>query len=81
MLGSWKDGWRDRTGIPCTGHRKRSEIVHKIIFSSRFALRLCAFVSSCKMNYIHYSKANFVLAVICTMANGDSTEDRAYYRA
>jgi hypothetical protein len=63
----WKDGWRDRPGIPCMGHRKRSDIVHKIIFSSRFALRMCAFVCSCKMNYMHYSKANFVLSVICSM--------------
>jgi hypothetical protein len=38
------------------------------------------FPCSCKMNYIHYSKANFVLAVICNRGSEVSTGDLAYYK-
>lgn len=81
VLGSWKESRRDSSEIPRTGHRRRSDISAQDILFLRYLHWDCLlFPCSCKMNYIHYSKANFVLAVICNRGSEVSTGDLAYYK-
>jgi hypothetical protein len=75
VLGQWKES----SEIPRTDQRRSGNVAQDILFLRYLHCDCLPFPCSCKMNYIHYSKANFVLAVIYNRRSEVPTGDFAYY--
>lgn len=76
VLRSWKER---QVGNPTYGPPQKIRHRSTSLFWRYLHWSCLLFPCSCKMNYIHYSKANFVLAVICNRGSKISTVNLAYY--